>query len=155
MKKCEICGYENIDDIRMCKQCGNLLKNSLIIDDNNNVIEKQKFEKEENNEKKRGKLFGFRSNKLYKKVIATFYYFYMLCITIGFLSVIKINERDDVLLTIYILLIFHSPWLLFSDYKFSKNIRKLPLLRKRNIFYNILFYIAFTMFYMVLLFVLV
>ena len=153
MKKCEICGYENIDDIRMCKQCGNLLKNSLIINDSNNVIEKQKYENEENNEKKRGKLFGFRSDKLYKKVIATCYYFYMICITIGFLSVIKINERDDVLLTIYILLIFHSPWLLFSDYKFSKNIRKLPLLRKRNIFYYMLFYIVFTMFYMMLMFV--
>ncbi|HIT70703.1 MAG TPA: hypothetical protein IAD08_02160 [Candidatus Scatovivens faecipullorum] len=155
MKKCEICGYENIDNNLMCKQCGNSLENSLFINEIDNVIEKQRYEKEKNNEKKRGKLFGFRSDKLYKKVIATFYYFYMLCITIGFLSVIKINKRDDVLLTIYIILIFHSPWILFSDYKFSKNIRKIPLLRKRNIFYNILFYIVFTMFYMMLLLVLV
>ena len=29
MKKCEICGYENMDDHLMCKQCGNSLKNSL------------------------------------------------------------------------------------------------------------------------------
>ena len=147
MKKCEICGYENMDDRLMCKQCGNSLKNSLSINDSSNVIEEQKIEKEKS---KKGKLFGFRSIKLYKKVIAVYYYLHMILISLGILSVIKIDEKEDFLATLYVILIFNSPWILFSDYNFSKYIRKLPLLRKRNVLYNILFYIVFTMFYIIL-----
>lgn len=129
---CKICGEENKKDDIRCSKCGTLLVDSTEY-------------------LKTKKLLGFRSNKLIKKIVASIYYFFDFWMTLLFIITINMNDFADVIVVIFSILFINSPWLIFSNYEFSKTIRKLPLLRKNKIWNNIMFYIAWLFISMILI----
>lgn len=129
---CKICGEENKNDDIRCSKCG-----TLLVDSNEYLKNK--------------KLFGFRSNKLIKKILASIYYFFDFWLTLLFTITININNLANIVLVIFSILFINSPWLIFSNYEFSKKIRELPLLRKNKIWSNIIFYIVWFFISMILI----
>lgn len=87
------------------------------------------------------KLWGFRSNKLWKKIVAGSYYVFCILLIISFafeVPDVKASMYDMVIFKISNILIGFSlliPFILLSDFKFKE---KIPIFNKNKIGYNIL-----------------
>lgn len=104
--KCKKCGAEYVGDF--CTNCGAKTD-------------------------KRNKLFGFRSNRWYKKILSVMYMIVVAMAAIG--SVSTIDSANDAVTTIGILLSMLVPYIFLSDFKYRKY---LPLFKKHRIGSNIL-----------------
>lgn len=100
---------------------------------------------EENKVEEKKRIFGFRSQKIWKKIIAVFYYFIGLLMVFSVLTdwTINISLKDTILVKVsnfFALLIYFSPFLVLSD--FSKDIRsKIPLLKDNKKGKTFLFFV--------------
>lgn len=105
---------------------------------------------EENKVEEKKRIFGFRSQKIWKKIIAVVYYFIGIIMVFGVVTdwTIDVSLKDTILVKVsdfFTLLIYFSPFLVLSD--FSKEIRsKIPLLKdnkkgKTFLFFLILMFI--------------
>ena len=141
--KCEICGQENNCNNKKCVKCGNPLTVSKIEIKDRNLNDSEIYGIR--------KVFGFRRNNLFFKILATIYYIMVFFMTYFIIWASTDVNLDTNMLYLYFLLIMHSPWILFSDFTFSKVIRKQKNLAKKNFINNIIFYIKFTGIYFIIM----
>lgn len=100
---------------------------------------------EENKVEDKKRIFGFRSQKIWKKIIAVVYYFIGLLMVFAVLTdwTVDISLKDTILVKVsdfFTLLIYFSPFLVLSD--FSKDIRsKVPLLKDNKKGKTFLFFV--------------
>ena len=100
---------------------------------------------EENKVEEKKRIFGFRSQKIWKKIIAVLYYFIGLLMVFAVLTdwTVDISLKDTILVKVsdfFTLLIYFSPFLVLSD--FSKEIRsKVPLLKDNKKGKTFLFFV--------------
>ena len=136
---CKFCSKEVSENEKFCSNCGKqLLKNNIVEEENiikedNAVCEKEPIIEKESTLEEENRIFGFRSQKTWKELIALFYYFLgvVLIIDILFIWEIELGLRDiliNKISSLLFLLAYLSPFILLSD--FSKKIRnKIPLLK--------------------------
>lgn len=100
---------------------------------------------EENKVEEKKRIFGFRSQKIWKKIIAVVYYFIGIIMVFGVVTdwTIDVSLKDTILVKVsdfFTLLIYFSPFLVLSD--FSKEIRsKIPLLKDNKKWKTFLFFL--------------
>ena len=100
---------------------------------------------EENKVEDKKRIFGFRSQKIWKKIIAVVYYLIGLLMVFAVLTdwTVDISLKDTILVKVsdfFTLLIYFSPFLVLSD--FSKDIRsKVPLLKDNKKGKTFLFFV--------------
>ena len=100
---------------------------------------------EENKVEEKKRIFGFRSQKIWKKIIAVLYYFIGLLMVFAVLTdwTVDVSLKDTILVKVsdfFTLLIYFSPFLVLSD--FSKEIRsKVPLLKENKKGKTFLFFV--------------
>ena len=100
---------------------------------------------EENKVEEKKRIFGFRSQKIWKKIIAVLYYFIGLLMVFAVLTdwTVDVSLKDTILVKVsdfFTLLIYFSPFLVLSD--FSKEIRsKVPLLKDNKKGKTFLFFV--------------
>lgn len=93
----------------------------------------------------KNRIWGFRSKKVWKEIIAVFYYFIGCLMVLGVLTTYKFNTSVwDTILTkvseVFTLIIYFLPFIFLSD--FSKKIRsKIPLLKENKTWKTIIFFI--------------
>lgn len=120
---CSKCGKENPNDSKFCNDCGQAMESST-------------------SGKKKNKPFGFRSGKLYKKLIAICYLGFMailLLVLVFMRPGFSTTEGDVVIYVLHNLSIWNTffiPYLILSNIFGVKD--KLPLFKKKKFGYTVL-----------------
>lgn len=133
--KCNNCGADVPDNSKFCLNCGNEVEENALINENTDCTPKHitgntyftpvsinnDTDCLSGNISKKSKLFGFRSNKLWKKCLAVIYFVFMLIVLIGIIFVkdeLDVTAMDKVLSKISYICLFLSlllPYLWLSD----------------------------------------
>ena len=83
--------------------------------------------------KNQNKIFGFRSGKLYKKIISTAYF--VLAVITSLLFLLTIESTLDALVAAEVTVSLFVPYIFLSDFKFRE---KIPLFKKHKAGYSFL-----------------
>lgn len=110
---CNQCGFENSDTSKFCSNCGSSLETQVCESEDNQIMR--------NNPAEKSKLFGFRSGKIWKKILAVMYFIGAILLLIAVFTTnddCDFTAKDKILTKIsyfFVFIAYVLPYIWLSD----------------------------------------